>query len=330
MQRAAGRRARTTSTWAAAVALAFLGVGLAACGSSSGDVRTGRPGGTGRTTTTGVGGPTTSDPTDPPRRGTLPADQVVWQVETSGGFVPYVTTLTLEPSVTIYGDGRIIVAAPDTTYRTYHPIALRIGHLSATELAAFVAQVRHSGQFGDHSVDYGTPGITDVGTTIVRFHADGIERSVDVYALGYTERSSLSAPQVTNRQALEDLVDASTKLAAKTEPWVPDRVQVIDLSDRNGDKGSGNVSGEDSTSGPAPWPGRPFTELFPAPTGPTTTVPPDQPVPGPPCVIITGKDAAAIAEADQTMSGNEWNDEGDTRPLAIRPLVPGTNGCTNP
>ena len=83
--------------------------------------------------------------------------------------------------------------------------------------------------------DYGTPGITDVGTTTVTVVADGRTYAHSAYALGFGDdvEATVTPKQREARAALQEFIDNALALAAtqddllaeKPEPYVPDVVE---------------------------------------------------------------------------------------------------------
>ena len=107
--------------------------------------------GSGHDVTSGV--PTSTDGTR------LPADRVVWQVDTGGGLVPHAFVANDVPEVTIYGDGRVFLPVPAETdggSAGTVPTAVRLvqGKVPQTKLRDFLDDVSASGAL-DESVDYG-------------------------------------------------------------------------------------------------------------------------------------------------------------------------------
>lgn len=253
---------------AAAVLLAVGAIGVAGCGANGrsdgigvhtgDDPSTTTPG----TTTPGSadpGVPTTIAPGDQPA---FAADQVVWQVDTGGGFVPYAVALTDLPELTIYGDGRAFVPSDidGDTYRLGHAYGMQLGQVSASGLAALVRDAHQSGLLGD-DVDFGSPNAVDLPSTVVRLASGDKVVESTVYALGTEDgtggnggRRGVDAGQAARRTELQALIDHSIKLVTNRHAWVPDRLQVQQL---------GNLGTIDNGGGALTlWPARPFAGLL--------------------------------------------------------------------
>jgi hypothetical protein len=237
----------------------------------------------------------------------LPAGLVVFQVETSGGFVPIDYALGSRPTLTIYGDGTAFVTKDEDTY---HPVvALRLGSVDSDRLAELIDAADSSGLFGD--VDFGRPGVTDLGTTTLAFRPrPGAPRTASAYALGFGDgdgASGLSMEQQARRHALSaligDLVDSVT-VPAGGGTWTPDRVGVTELTDSP-------TNDKQATA----WPGPDLTALL---SEHTKTGP---------CGELSGADAAAVFAAARAATSSTWTDEGKTYHLVIRALLPGEPAC---
>ena len=151
----------------AILALTFV---LVACGRPDDDAGSTGGGGTGGTGSTAIEHPTG-------------ADEVVLRVEYTGGFVPVEYTLRSIPSWTLYGDGTLVMQAPQI--EIYPPPALP--GLTATSISeegvqAILEAARDAGLMnGDAS--YGNDCIADAATTVFTTNADGSTSVVSAYAL---------------------------------------------------------------------------------------------------------------------------------------------------
>jgi hypothetical protein len=271
-----------------AAAVSAVTLAVAGCASSAGQ---GAP----------VGGGTGSEVPRPP------AGLVVFQLETSGGFVPIDYALGTQPTLTIYGDGTAFATVEEDTY---HPVvAMRQGSVDAGTLDQLIAAASSAGVFG---VDYGMPGVTDVGTTTLDFRPQqGALRTASAYALGFGDdagASGLSTEQQERRHALgaliRDLVRSVT-YPADGGVWTPTRVEVIDLAD--------------SPPGDTPstaWPGPDLTSLL--------TLHADTRR----CGVLVGDEAATVFAAARAAKSSAWTADDKTYHLLVRALLPGEDACT--
>ena len=152
-------------------------------------------------------------------------NELILQITLGGGFIRPEVSLYPIPEFSLYGDGRVIVTGP--TIAIYPPAALP--NLQTTVVSEEVVQLileasKKAGLF-DPSIDYGRPGVTDVGTTTFALNADGHSFQTVVYALGFgSQAGGLTQPQVEARTALQDLSARLADLSGFTSgqvTWTP-------------------------------------------------------------------------------------------------------------
>ncbi len=200
LKKPSGSPRRTATLPLAAALLLAVVLISAACGAAN-------PGdGSGSTSTTGTDG-AISHPTG--------ANEIVLQVTHGGGFVPVEYNLTMVPQFSLYGDGRVIVSGP--VIAIYPPPALpnlQTTVISEESVQAILSAAREAGLF-DPTVDYGQPGITDVGTTTIVINADGTTYRSDIYALGMESGAGgLTLEQQQARAAIDELRNKLIDLSA--------------------------------------------------------------------------------------------------------------------
>jgi hypothetical protein len=192
----------------AALIILVLTFGAAACGTIDKP-----PGGGGSGTTSSSVPASTSVPSSSSST-TLPAGaishptgaaEVVIQVSTGGGFVPIEYNYTMVPEFTLYGDGRIIVTGPVTMQYPGAALPnLQTTVVSEDVIQAMLAAAKEAGLF-QNGVDYGQPGVADVGTTTITVAADGTAFKSQIYALGFEDGGNLTNQQQQARAAIGDL-----------------------------------------------------------------------------------------------------------------------------
>jgi hypothetical protein len=298
------------ATVAAALTLAVTGI---AC--SDDDPEAVRSGSDGSTSTTTGGSGSTTTTTPKPDAGQLPADQVVFQASTAGGFVPAMVVVSHVPEVTVYGDGRVFVTDPNPTSWS-QPTAVRVGQADTATFDGFVSGL-------DPAVldaDFGQPPITDMPDTVVRMHTTGEEATGSIYALSYESSTGMgptdlgmTPAQVEARQKLQDLIEQARDLAPTTKPWIPDRVRVVELD------GGGGVVDPGPASLP-PWPGPALSPLLtPRATEGIVLA----------CGEVSGTEAAALYEAAGENQIAVWKVDGRPRTLVVVAVLPGEDACAS-
>jgi hypothetical protein len=233
-------------------------------------------------------------------------DEVVLRVVTRGGFGAESRQPAQLPRLSVYGDGRVIVAGP-TTLEYPGPALPNLQEFRLTRegLARVVDDAREAGLLDDPPPDYGEPGVTDQATTTVTVRVDGRTRRVEVYALGFKGRvSGVKPEQRERRRRLEQLIDRAGDADAQrpvVEPgserrYEPTAVAVL-------------VRPSDSTDG----------DVHAWPLGDLT---------GTDCLVLSGDDVAtAVAAARTARAGDRWTSAGATYDLDFRPLLPDERSC---
>jgi hypothetical protein len=112
---------------------------------------------------------------------------LVLRIGWGGGFVTPQTNLTLLPSFSLYGDGTVIVTgAMIEIYPQPALPSLQTAVISQEAVGKVLAAAKKAGLF-TNDVDYGQPGITDVGGTSITINAEGTTYTTSIYALGFEQ-----------------------------------------------------------------------------------------------------------------------------------------------
>jgi hypothetical protein len=193
--------------------IVVLTLGAAACGTANnlpgggGSTSTSTPGSTSSTDTTSTSTPGSTSTTLPTGSISHPtgAADVVIRMATGGGFVPIEYQYTLVPEFTLYGDGRVIVPGPVTMQYPGAALPnLQTTVVSEDVVQAMLAAAKQAGLF-QNGVDYGQPGVADVGTTTITVNAGGTIYTSQIYALGFDSGGNLNMQQQQARTATDDL-----------------------------------------------------------------------------------------------------------------------------
>lgn len=113
---------------------------------------------------------------------------IVLRMEQGGGFVPFGFFFTQSPSFTLYGDGTVIFHQIDN--RAGDPFGGQamlpwlVGHMSEADIQALLQFALGPGRLANAKANYDNPMIADAGSTIFNLNAGGVEKVVNVYALG--------------------------------------------------------------------------------------------------------------------------------------------------
>jgi hypothetical protein len=114
-------------------------------------------------------------------------EAIVLRMSQGGGFVPSAIAFIDVPQFTLYGNDVAIFQAPvppDAQLDDPRPAfqCLRLTPEQVDELLTFALD---QGGLADAGTDYPNPNITDVGSTIFSVNAEGVDKVVSVFALGF-------------------------------------------------------------------------------------------------------------------------------------------------
>jgi hypothetical protein len=271
---------------------------------------------------------TTSPPAEPPPATTsepgfehpTEPDAVVVDLTTGGGFVPVEVAIDNRPEFRLYGDGIVLARPENETFPS--PPALVRYRLTPEGIQTVLAAADAAGLL-EEGPDYGEPGVTDVGTTVLTVAVDGSSYSHAAYALGFEDAPGLTAEQIEAREQFAAFADylrrlpthAPDALAEEPAPYEPAAADVY-VFEREAEPGLDA----------APWPyERPPTDWPPAASDSAF---------GGSCLTISG---AELAQYLEPAEGEEWtvlyrHGRKDGAPrfwsIGIDLVLPGETGCT--
>lgn len=250
---------------------------------------------------TGCGAQVASEPE--PSNTPLPADQLVFLVEATGGFVPALNAALQTPALAVYGDGRVIQYDQKKKERDV-PAAYTITKIDPLLVAQFAAETEALNLIRE-GTDFGKPPVSDMPSTTVQLNGPTGPQSVQVYAFADNFDKDVSAAQAKARQALAAVIDRAEALPGDAEPaaYKPDAVRVVELEDT-----------EFTEMAPA-WPG-PAPNSFLASTQTFFS-----------CGSLSGAAAEKAYAAARRNPGAVWTAEGTELTLVVTALLPGTVGC---
>lgn len=251
-------------------------------------------------------GPLDQPGTAPPAP--LPADQLVFIIETTGGMVPTLDQVLGTASLAVYGDGRVMEADHDR-YVEGAPWAYVVSRVDPVAVAEFAADAE-ARDVVDPATDFGDPPVTDMPVSTVHLHGAGAgaPQLVHVYAFADDFEDDVSGHQRRARRELAEIVERAYSLPDQGEraAYTPEQVKVTELSR------------QDAVTDHPVWPGPdPGTFLKPAATSSGRTA----------CGTLSGPTATAAYAAARANPGAGWMVGTQIRTLAVVPLLPGTEGC---
>jgi hypothetical protein len=242
-------------------------------------------------------------------------DTALLHLATGGGFVPMEYHFTEIPSLIVYGDGRVLRSGEMDFTGAIRPVEEL--QLDEEGVQALLAAAKEAGLLSPGTIEYGSPGVTDMpGTSLTLSTADG-SVTHSAYALGF------NAPEIEGEEPMQDGLTDEQRAARKVLQGFIEQVEDLDTL------ASGHVSEpepyvleevavqafaafEDATEGEMkPWP---VDEVDPPPLDT--------------CTVVSGPAAAAAAEALATASNaTTWTLSGRAFRAAGRPILPGEEGC---
>ena len=244
----------------AALIVLILALGATACGTVD------RPPGGGGSETTSSTVPDMTSTTIPGSTSTtLPAGSiahptgaadVVIRFSTGGGFVPIEYNYTMVPEFTLFGDGRIIVTGPVTMQYPGNALPnLQTTVVSEEVVQTMLAAAKEAGLL-QNGVDYGQPGVADVGTTTITVNAGGTTYTSQIYALGFEEGGNLTMQLQQARAAISALqgkLNDPSALTGEQSTWESYNFTAIRVYGRAVDT-TASTDPTDIQPGHLPWP----------------------------------------------------------------------------
>ena len=252
-------------------------------------------------TLTACGAHATAQPETAPSL--LPKDQLVFLVESGGGYVTAVNAALESPDLAVYGDGRVI-RVDDQRDGHEVPVGYTIAQVDPLVVLRFAAETEALGLI-EKGTEFGAPQVSDMPYTTVRLHGAGGPRSVRVYALSEHSGSGVSPSEAKARRELSAVIDRARALPgdAASAPYRPGQVRVFELDHT-----------DDADDAPA-WPG----------PAPASFLDPSQEFGA--CGTLSGSAAEIAYAAARKNPGANWTVGEKQRTLAVVALLPGTIGC---
>ncbi len=302
-------------------ALAALTITLVSC-ASGGFPPSATPG----PTTTPGGGSATPTATPFVEAITHPtgANELVLRQEVGGGLVAPGWILSELPTVSIYGDGRIVTQGPQIEIYPGPALPnLRVLRVSEAGLQRILAAAAEAGLMGD-DVTYLYPVIADAPTTTFWVDAGGAQHRTSAYALGLGEDTSVISPE--DAAARADLVAFAEKLG-DIPAWLGDDVvsadapyafDAIRIYAQEAEPVTQDQGIEPTIADwPLATPLSTFGEPFRAGVEPPMR-----------CGVVTGDELATLRPALEAANQlTYWRSGGATYQLILRPLLPDEAGC---
>jgi hypothetical protein len=131
---------------------------------------------------------------------------IVLRIEQGGGFVPFGFLFTQSPSFTLYGDGTVIFKPIDTRagdpFGGQQMLPWLVGHMTEADMQTLLNYALTTGRLANARDNYDNPMVADAGSTIFNINAGGVEKVVNIYALGLDD-----GPDRADRQGFNQLAE---------------------------------------------------------------------------------------------------------------------------
>ncbi|WP_127505907.1 hypothetical protein [Actinoplanes solisilvae] len=244
------------------------------------------------------------------------ADELVARVESYGGFVPPDRTVGRLPSISVFGDGRVITEGPvPAIYPGPALPNLQVLQLSSYKVDQLLEEAAEAGV--RPGTDFGQPNVADAPTTRVTVKTPQGTQSVAVVALNEAQADDpmLTAPQEAARAKLAGFVKKLSDLSAgdassTTKPYEPTSIAALARPWTEDQAGAEPPQAEVAWPGPA-LPGDYLNPAFKIG-----------------CVVVTGDDTAKVlAAAKKANQLTPWTVGGQKYLVSFRPLLPDEKGC---
>ena len=260
--------------------------------------------------------PSATAPSDPAASAERAAGGPVLQVRQTGGFVTPSMLLARLPLISVYADGRVVTAAPQTA--EYPGPAMTVLQEHRLDPAAVRALVEKAVAAGVRSgADLGRPNVADAPSTRFTVVSGQTRQAVEVVALSEARGDDprLTPAQNAARAKLAALLRELTDLPSTLGPpqlYVPATVAAIARPY--------TADGDPAVSSPpaTPWPGPSLPgEIL---TEGTTMG----------CVAVSGDDAVTLlAAVRKAKATTPWTSAGRKWTVSFRPMLPEETGCAD-
>lgn len=248
------------------------------------------------------------------------------RVEQIGGFVTPTVTMVRLPSLSLFGDGRLITQGAQTEIYPQPALSpLLVQQLTEAGVQRILELARGAGLLGEDA-SYTQGGIADAPTTVFTVNADGGHHVVQASALGIDHGpgpGGVTGDQVAAVRALErfqgQLGDPAAVLPAgsvgDSRPYEP---RALRLFVTPGDPSSGSGPEEPAVAWPLATPLAGFGTAVPDAGGLRAVR----------CGTTDGADLDQLMPSVRRATEiSPWTSEGQTFGIAFRPLLPDESGC---
>ena len=175
------------------------------------------------------------------------ATDVILRYEEGGGFMMPAFVATQAPHFTLYGDGTIVfrnplTEAPPAVGPVFFNNPYRTATLNEEQIQELLEFALTEGGLATAKLQYENNMVADAGTAIFTIDAGGLEKTVNVYALGLEAEGAPDQPARLQFKALADrLTNFDQNGSIPTDQYTPTGYRAV-LIDTNGFPGEGAIA----------------------------------------------------------------------------------------
>jgi hypothetical protein len=301
----------TMSKMSRALLLVGLVAVLAAC--SDGASSTSTAGGSGS-----AASPRASQTSEEPATGEIDhatgAEDVILRLDQGGGMMIRGGGATLVPPFTLFGDGTVVfrnpaLELPPPAGPVFRQNPMRTARLDEEQIQELLTFALTDGGLGTAKLQYDNPMVADAGTAIFTVKAGGLDKTVNVYALGLNDAGVPDLPARAQFQRLSDrLTNFDQDGTFATDVFVPTGYRGV-LIDTGGFPGEAPIEWPWADIAPSDFKGDEATGVLP-----TRVMTPEE-------LAVLGIDG--IDGGFEGLTIIDPDDPAKSYSFGVRPLLPG-------
>ena len=298
----------TMSKMSRALLLVGLVTLLAACTGTASSMAP--PGGSGSSATPG----STEEPATGEIDHATGADDVILRLDQGGGMMVRGGGATLVPPFTLYGDGTVVfrnpaLDLPPAAGPVFLQNPMRTAKLDEEQIQDLLTFAITEGGLGTAKLQYDNPMVADAGTAIFTIKAGGLDKTVNVYALGMNDAGVPDLPARAQFFTLsERLTNFDQNGTIATDVYVPPAYRGV-LIDTGGFPGEAPIEWPWADIKPSDFKGDETAGVLP-----TRVMTPEE-------LEVLGIDG--IEGGFEGMTLTDPDDPTKSYSFGIRPLLPG-------
>jgi putative VirB-like lipoprotein len=242
------------------------------------------------------------------------AEDVILRLDQGGGMMIRGGGATLVPPFTLFGDGTVVfrnpaLELPPATGPVFRQNPMRTAKLDEEQIQELLSFAVTEGGLGTAKLQYDNPMVADAGTAIFTIKAGGLDKTVNVYALGLNDAGVPDLPARAQFQKLADrLTNFDQNGTFATDVYVPTAYRGV-LIDTGGFPGEAPIEWPWTDIAPADFKGDETNGVLP-----TRVMTPEE-------LAVLGIDG--IEGGFEGLTVTDPDDPAKSYSFGVRPLLPG-------